>query len=270
MTTKAPLLKRAYEYLATYGLLLSLAALSLVWTVLAVVLLGPLPRRWRRTAVRYTMMAGCRLYSWLLVIAGAYELDVGSIDTLRGGPPVILAPNHPASIDAILLLARHPDLACILKPELMSNLFFGAGARLAGFIRTDPPRRMIREAVAELRRGGIVLLFPEGTRTTRAPLNPLTGSAAVIARHAEVPIQVAIIETDSPYLGKGWPILKVPRLPIRYRVRLGERLQPTEDAGAGTQALEEALSRELANAPQNGWLGRAGAGPRCRQCDDTT
>lgn len=270
MTTGAPLLKRAYEYLATYGLLVSLAALILTWTVLAVVLLGPLPPRWRKSTTRYTMMAGFRLFSSLLTLAGAYELDLGSIDTLRGGPPLILAPNHPASIDAILLLARHPDLACILKPELMSNLFFGAGARLAGFIRSDSPRRMIREAVAELRRGGIVLLFPEGTRTTRAPLNRLTGSAAVIARHAQVPIQVAVIETDSPYLGKGWPMFKVPRLPIRYRVRLGRRLEPTEDAAADTLSLEQELHRELANAPQNAWLGRAGAEPHCRQCDDTT
>src|SRR6185312_6954805 len=183
---------------------------------------------------------------------GAYEIEVAAIDTLLGGPPVILAANHPTSIDALLLLARLPDLACILKPELMANPFFGAGARLAGFIRSDPPRRMIREAVMELRRGGLVLLFPEGTRTTRAPLNPLKGSAEVIARHARVPIQVAIIETDSPYLSKGWPIFKVPRLPIRFRVRLGSRLEPAVEGTGGTRALEQELTHELAGAPQNG------------------
>ena len=48
----------------------------------------------------------------------------------------------------------------------------------ARYIRHDPPRRMIHEAVAQLRRGGIVLLFPEGTRTTRFPINPLVGSVA--------------------------------------------------------------------------------------------
>lgn len=249
--------KRAYEYLATYGLLTILAMMILGWTVLALLLLGPLPRRWRRTAARYTMMAGFRLFSRMLTAAGAYELELEALDALRGGPPVILAPNHPTSIDAILFLTRHPDLACILKPELMGNFFLGAGARLAGFIRSDPPRRMIREAVAELERGGLVLLFPEGTRTTRAPLNPLTGSADVIARHARVPIQVAIIETDSPYLSKSWPIFKVPRLPIRYRVRLGQRLEPADQASGGTRALERELTRELAGAPQNGWLGRA-------------
>jgi 1-acyl-sn-glycerol-3-phosphate acyltransferase len=212
------------------------------------------------------MMQGLRLYSHILTTTGAYQLDLDVIETLRGGPPLILAPNHPTSIDAILFLARHPDLACILKPELMSNFFLGAGARLSGFIRSEPPRRMIREAVAELDRGGLVLLFPEGTRTTRAPLNQLTGSAGVIARHARVPIQVAIIETDSPYLSKGWSIFRVPRLPIRYRVRLGKRLEAADDAGAGTVALERELARELVGAPQNGWLGKPEVASRSRQC----
>lgn len=250
-------MKRVYDYLATYGLLAILAVIIIVWTILALVLLGPLPGRWRRATARYTMMGGFRFFAGILTAAGAYELDLTAIDTLRGGPAVILAPNHPASIDAILFLSRHPDLACILKPELMGNFLFGAGARLADFIRSHPPRRMIREAVAELRRGGLILLFPEGTRTIRAPINPLTGSAGVIACHARVPIQVAIIETDSPYLGKGWPFFKVPRLPIRYRVRLGRRLEPPDDAAACMAALERELTRELAGAPQNSWLGSA-------------
>jgi 1-acyl-sn-glycerol-3-phosphate acyltransferase len=238
--------RRAYEYLATYGLLAILAAVIVVWTVPAVILLTPLPRSRRRAAARYTMMLGFRFFSWALTTAGAYQLDLAAIDSLRGGPPVILAPNHPSLIDAILFLTRHPDLTCILKPALMSNVFLGAGARLAGFIRSEPPRRMIREAVAELDRGGLVLLFPEGTRTTRAPINRLTGSAGVIARRARVPIQVAIIETDSRYLGKGWPMFKVPRLPIRYRVHLGQRLEPAGDAAEINRALERELTRELA------------------------
>jgi 1-acyl-sn-glycerol-3-phosphate acyltransferase len=259
-------LKRAYDYLATYGLLAILAVVILAWTIPAVILLPPLPRHWRRAAARYTMMQVFRFYSWTLTAAGAYQIDLDAIETLRGGPPMILAPNHPTSADAIFFLGRHPDLACILKPELMGNFFLGPGARLADFIRSEPSRHMIRAAIAELGRGGVVLLFPEGTRTTRAPLNRLTGSAGVIARRAQVPIQVVIIETDSPYLSKGWPIFRVPRLPIRYRVRLGRRLEPADDSAAGMLALERELTRELASAPQNGWLGNADIAGRSQQC----
>ena len=227
----------------------------IAWTVLAILFLTPLPRRRRRAGARYAMMAVLRAFSGFLTLSGAYELDLEAIDALRSGPPVILAPNHPSAADAIFFLTRHPDLACILKPALLNNPFLGAAARLAGFIRSDPPLRMIKEAVAELKRGAVVLLFPEGTRTTRHPVNALTGSVAVIARHAQAPIQVALIETDSPYLAKGWPILKAPRLPIRYRVRLGSRLEPPAETRECLEALSREYAAELAQAPQRAWMG---------------
>jgi 1-acyl-sn-glycerol-3-phosphate acyltransferase len=246
-------LKRVRDYLTSYGLLTILLVMIVGWTPL-VLLLSPLPRRWRRACTRHSMMSGFRLFLRFLTLSGACELDLTAIDALRGGPPVILAPNHPSSIDAALFLSRLPDLACILKPALLNNPFLGAGARLAGFIRSDPPLRMIKDAVAELERGALVLLFPEGTRSTRHPVNVLTGSVAVIARHARVPIQVALIETDSPYLGKGWPLLKAPHLPIRCRVRLGSRFDAPPDTAGCLEALERQYAIELASAPQRAWL----------------
>jgi 1-acyl-sn-glycerol-3-phosphate acyltransferase len=199
-------------------------------------------------------MGGFRAFSWLLTLTGAYKLDLTAIDSLRNGPPVILAPNHPSLIDALFILTRHPNLACVMKAELMGNIFLGAGSRLARYIPSDQPRQMIKSAVADLQRGGVLLLFPEGTRTTREPINPLKGSVAVIAKHANVPVQVAIIETDSPYLGKGWPLWRPPSLPITYRVRLGRRFDPPADVGALMTSLEREYMQQLSGALQSEWL----------------
>jgi 1-acyl-sn-glycerol-3-phosphate acyltransferase len=137
-----------------------------------------------------------------------------------------------------------------MKGALMSNIFLGPGSRLARYIRSDMPRQMIKEAVADLREGGVLLLFPEGTRTTRAPLNPLTASVGVIAKHARVPVQTLIIETDSPYLSKGWPLFRRPHLPITYRVRLGRRFEPPTDVAAFMVALEQEYLQQLTGAAQ--------------------
>lgn len=248
------MLMRLRDYLVTYALLATLAAMILAWTLLALVLIGPLPERRRRALTRRTMSAGFGLFGQFLRASGACRFELEALAPLAREGGIILAPNHPSALDAIVLLMCHPDLACVLKPELLNNPMLGVGARLAGYIRAEPPRRLVKSAVAELERGAALLLFPEGTRTRRAPVNALTASVAVIAKHARAPIQVAFIDTDSPYLGKGWPLLKAPRLPIRYRVRLGRRLAPPTDVPQCMHTLEAQYAAGLSQAAQNAWL----------------
>lgn len=248
-------LKIVHESIVAYSLLALLGVICLVFSACALLAHPLLPRRLGTAAGRFGIMAGFRAFSWGLSLTGAYRLDLSAIDTLRDGPPVILAPNHPSLIDALLILTRHPNIACVMKAELMDNVFLGAGSRLARYIPSDNPRQMIKDAVADLRRGSVLLLFPEGTRTTHDPFNPLKASVGVIAKHARVPVQVAIIETDSPYLGKGWSLLRRPALPITYRVRLGRRFDPPEDVNEFMKALEREYRQQLSGAPQAHWLG---------------
>src|ERR1700730_12226803 len=219
-------LRIIYEYFALYSSLTLLGLICLTWSVFALPLYFLLPRRIGTAIGRRGIMSGFRLYAWSLSITRAYHLDLSDIDALRNGPAVILAPNHPCLIDALLILTRHPNIVCVMKSALMRNVFLASGSRLARYVRNDASRQMVKESVSHLREGGVLLLFPEGTRTTRAPINPLVGSVGLIAKHANVPVQTLVIETDSPYLSKGWPLFRRPRLPITYRVRLRQRFDP--------------------------------------------
>ncbi|HTB30258.1 MAG TPA: lysophospholipid acyltransferase family protein [Steroidobacteraceae bacterium] len=250
------LLKTAYEYFALYTSLMLLGLICLTWSAFALPLYYLLPRSLGTKVGRHGIMRGFRIYAWSLSITRSYRLDLSALDSLRGEPPMILAPNHPSLIDALLILTRHPNVACVMKAELMRNAFLGAGSRLARYVPNQSSRQMIRESVAHLQRGCLLLLFPEGTRTTRLPINPLAGSLGLIAKHAGVPVQTLIIETDSPFLSKGWPLFRRPDLPIVYRVRLGKRFEPPQDALAFTAALDEYYRRELEGALQSRWLER--------------
>ncbi len=247
-------LKIAYEYFALYASLTLLGLICLTWSVFAIPLYFILPPGLGTRVGRRGIMYGFRLYVWSLKVTRSYRLDLRAIDVLRDGPALILAPNHPALIDALFILTRHPDIVCVMKSELMNNVFLGSGSRLARYVRNGSPRQMVKESVAHLTRGGILLLFPEGTRTTRNPINPLVASVGLIAKHAAVPVQTLLIETDSPFLGKGWPLFKRPRLPVVYRVRLGKRFDPPADVSAFTAELDAYYRQELAQALQTRWL----------------
>ena len=144
-----------------------------------------------------------------------------------------------------VVVARLPRGVCVMKAELLRNVFLGTGAKLARYIRNDAGRGMVRDAVKSLKEGGQLVLFPEGTRTVRVPINDFKPGITLIAHLAHVPIQTVLIESDSPYLTKGWPLLRPPPIPVVIRVRLGERFAPEADHRALLRRLENYFGREV-------------------------
>ena len=104
---------------------------------------------------------------------------------------------------------------------------------------------MVHCAVNDLRAGGQLVMFPEGTRTTQDPVNPFHASFTLIARRARAPIQVVFIDTLSPYLGKGWPLWRLPPLPIHFAVRLGRRFAPPQDHEAACAEIQAYVAAGL-------------------------
>src|SRR5205085_1450025 len=97
---------------------------------------------------------------------------ISAIDALAAEEPLIIAPNHPRLLDAFLVISRLPNVVCIMKKDIKDNVFLGHGARLARYIGNESPTQMIRDSVRTLAKGNHLLLFPEGTRTVREPVNP--------------------------------------------------------------------------------------------------
>jgi 1-acyl-sn-glycerol-3-phosphate acyltransferase len=236
-----------HETVRTWLGLLLLALFCLGISLLALPMLA-LPRALRRRKGRQLISVSARAYLNLLVRMGACRFDLAALDELEGAGPMMIAPNHPSLFDAVIILSRLPDATCIMKADIVNNVLFGGCARLAGYIGTTPLRTMVKGAVENLHEGSHVLLFPEGTRTTRFPLGPLQGTTGLIAKNAGVPVQTVFIETDSGFLGKGWSLLWTPHMPITYRVRLGQRFDAPARTAEFTTALEAYFRSELANA----------------------
>lgn len=247
MKSCSRILLTIYECTVFYVGLLWFGLICLTWSVFAVVLHPLLPRSLGRRVGRQGISSGFHLFLATLMLADRFRFrfDLSELDTLRDEHALIIAPNHPSLWDVVLIVSHLPNVACIMKAQIVNNIFLGAGARLARYIRNDSLRQMIQLAVKDLQEGSHLLLFPEGTRTVRHPINPLTGSIGVIACRAKVPVQTVIIETDSPFLTKGWPVYKMPRLPMTYRIRLGRRFDAPENSAAFMSELEQYFASEL-------------------------
>lgn len=239
------ILLNGYDFLVIYLGVAWLGILCLAWTPFAIILHLLLPASRGRALGRYAIMATFRLYLATLSLSRRFSFDLEALDALRDEPSLIIAPNHPCLLDALMVISRLPNVACVLKAELMNNIFLGAGARLARYIRNEPVRRMIRLASRDFDCGSHLLLFPEGTRTTSCPINPLKGSISLIALHAQKSVQTILIETDTRYLGKGWSLFRKPPMPIHYRVRLGRRFDPPRHTRHFMIELEHYFAHEL-------------------------
>lgn len=226
----------------------ALGVFCLTLTLLAFPMRAILPRVLSKRAGRTLVTALARSYLRFLAFMGACRFDLTELDALRGEPAMIIAPNHPSLLDAVMILSRLPGAACIMKADIVNSIFFGAAARLSGYIRNTPLRTMVQLAVADLRQGSHLLLFPEGTRTTRFPVGPVQGTTGLIAKYAGVPVQTVFIETDSGFLGKGWSLLWTPKMPITYRIRLGKRFDPPRHTADFVSELEQYFQSGLTHA----------------------
>lgn len=216
------------------------------WALVCWVLWPLLPARLGRRVGRFGAMAGFRFFLTTMEWLGAWRLDLSALDALKGQGPLIVAPNHPGLLDAVLMVSRMPSAVCVMKGSLLSYFLLAPAARLAGYVPNDSLLKLVTRAGDELRGGGQLLLFPEGTRTRGGPIGPLTEAVGAISRRTQVPVQAVILEASAPFLGKGWPAWAPPPFPITFRARLGRRFDPPRDVRLFTEELDRYFRRELA------------------------
>ncbi len=231
------------------------AAFALILAILGVVFLSAsafgavmvcvLPLRWQAPCGQAVIRGGFRLSLLCMRATGLVRLDLSALDALQNERGLVIAPNHPSLLDVMLVASRVPHVVCITKAGLWDNPLLGGSARLAGYIRNDAPLPLVRRAGAALRNGANLLIFPEGTRTPRPPVGPFKGGFALMARNAGADVQTVFIEANTDYLRKGWPLFRMPPLPLAYRVRLGRRFSVDGPLDAAMERLEAYYAAEL-------------------------
>lgn len=203
----------------------------------------------RRTALARSMVAASmRAFVWMMRTLGVLSVEVRGAEKLQRQGLLLLA-NHPSLIDVVFLLSlvRRPD--CIVKAALLRNAFTRGPVRMAGFICNDSGSGLVSDAIASLRAGNNLIVFPEGTRTPPSGELRLQRGAAHIAVRGRTDITPVLIRCRPPTLAKGDKWYQVPYRRARFVIVVGEDIAVAPFLGEpGGEALAaRRLSDHLAD-----------------------
>jgi len=158
---------------------------------------------------------------------------------------VLVVSNHQSYLDPVLAAVGMPRP---YHPMARESLFgFGPFAWLIRSLYAFPVRRSsadmraIREALRRLRKGAVVLVFPEGTRTRDGSIGPLQAGPAVLAARAGVPILPMVI--DGAF--EAWPRTSPLPRPHRIWVACGRPISADEVARGDPEAVMAAVRDEM-------------------------
>ena len=142
-----------------------------------------------------------------------------SFEGMEEDGPFILAPNHQCYFDGIFVIS-------FLSRKLLSGTYFFAKRdhvrnRFAQFMARHNnviviDDKNLKESIQTLgevlKRGGRVIIFPEGTRTTTGALGPFKKMFAILSRELNVPIVPVAISGAYKAMPKGRHLPK--RVPV--------------------------------------------------------
>jgi len=161
----------------------------------------------------------------------------------RGG--VLLVSNHQSFLDPVLVAVGLPrQVHYMARHSLFRKPAF---AWLIRSLNAFPLRRggvdvgAVRETVARLRRGEVVLVFPEGTRTRDGHIRRLQRGVELLARRGRAPIVPVVIDGafEAWPRHRRWPGLGT------VRVLFGPALRPQELAEGDRGGVAEILGTRL-------------------------
>ncbi len=165
----------------------------------------------------------------------------------RTGPAIIIA-NHSSYADPFVLGAASPRPIHFIVLQRMFDLmvlrwfYWGMGTIPVRIEGQDS--RGIKRALRVLSRGGVLGIFPEGTRSPDGSVGEARPGAAMIAALSGAPVIPAYIEGANQALPVGANFPK----PIRVNVRFGPPLYFERRRGRQGREALQVFSRAMLDA----------------------
>ena len=171
-------------------------------------------------------------------------------------PGSLVVANHPSLLDVVFLISQIRNATCIVKPALANNPCMRIPIRAMGYIYAEESEALVEHCSQELREGAILVIFPEGTRTTPGKPFKFQRGAAAIALQANAKILPVTIRCAPTTLTKQEKWHQIPQKKFTLRLDVGDHIRLTpivENASRSlatrrvTRYLEQYFIEQLAN-----------------------
>ena len=180
----------------------------------------------RQMIARRHISAAFRFFLNTAQRIGALEYRIEGVEKLTNDQGCLLLANHPTLIDYVLITSVMPQAECIAKAELLKNPFLSGAVSAAGYLINSAGDELVRQCAQRLNEGGVIVIFPEGTRTEVGQYPKLQRGAANIAVRTESEMRLVQIYCTETLLRKGSRWYKVPARKPVFIVKVLDRLSP--------------------------------------------
>jgi 1-acyl-sn-glycerol-3-phosphate acyltransferase len=190
-----------------------------------------------------------------VVVRIMFRPRVTGRENVPASGPVILAPVHRSGIDFVFAaFTTDRKLFFMAKDSLWKTKALGwLLLRLGVFPvhRESADREALSRAEEVLRRGALLVLFPEGTRQEGDEVQPLLEGASFLAARTGATVVPVGIGNSDKVMPKG---AKLPK-PLPVRIVIGEALPPPARGASGrvSRSKVHAASQELRDRVQHAY-----------------
>ena len=185
---------------------------------------------------------------------GCIDYQIIGAEILQQDRNCIIVANHPSLIDYVLIASCLPQCDCLVKAAIWHNPFIKGIVKAAGYIPNQAPDSLFGDCSERLNSGNVLLIFPEGTRTTPGVSSKLQRGAAQIAVRTETDLRLVHITVSPSFLTKEKMWYQVPdrkpffKVEVKGKIAISDFLNTDSPANAARE-LNRYMAQHLFPEP---------------------